>query len=468
MSQIYGNTFDDQSNGEDPSGWTLDPANTSNIADDPAGGGGKCVEMTRPPSGQAYCRYNVSGGVAGGQVLTAFRMRRAEAPGSEDLVFEAFGEESQLLFGVGMKNGGQIRDANGNDFSQVQTWAEDTWYYFILEANLDTKKYNVWLDGDLVGSDIAFNQSAGSLLWMRFAMSATVNQRTGYFDNVFIYALDNQDSAPRMITFVTGFDLDEASASSHKDDSTPNEYSSAYSAENVLLDSIARSWRSDGAGSGTHDLRFDLGVGQAKTYRFVSLHGHNLTQSSTNLQSIRFLGSNDQNWSYPDVAIDLTNQYGQETITGWIPSAPACRYWCLRIQVGGSGLLGLSHIEIGRICAHTSYFTPSTGFDITYHWDTVDPSHIVRFAGGSRQFREKDPYRVAIIRWHAMPISDQESLETLYRSSGIHAPWVVLLDPSSRPSTRTLYAYLDDRELSFRRSHAERGRFSLNFEEIVS
>ena len=466
MPRITFQDFNDQPIGDGPAGWAVSPSGSASIAVEP-GGPGRCVAMTGQAPDQADCLWDVAPSVHGGTVGVSFRVRAGDAPVHGGITLEALGPEDQVLFGVTLKNDGHIRDASGNEFADPKTWAEEVWYTIAIQADLDARTYSVWIDLLLAGGDIPFPSSGSDFALLRFRLVAASGTFTAYLDDVDISAQFVSDVAPDRVTFVTSFALDAASVATRKNGVAPNRFSVSFDGANVLVDSLVQSWRSQDAGAGTHDLVFDFGEGGARSLRFVSLHGHNLSRVRANLAQIEFLGSQGGNWNHPDVGVNLSDQWNREPIVGWIPSGTACRYWCLRVTAASGGLLGVPYIEIGRVCGHTGYLTASEGMSVNYELSLTDPSLVTRMEGGAAQARVRSAYRLLDIQWRGLPVGDQEELEALIRASGVHAPWVVLLDPARRPNSRTLYAVLGDREVRFQRRHAERARLSLSFEEIV-
>jgi hypothetical protein len=467
VRQILLQDFDDETPGQAPAGWTVTPAGAAVVAANP-GGSGRCAALSLSATGTAIGRAEVSPAVSSGKVWFGFKTRVAHPAGVGDLRLRALGPAGEVLFGVVMSTLGDFRDMANQPFDIPRSWSADVWYAIVIEADLGTRTYSVWIDLDPVGEDLAFPGDASALAAVQFVVTAAGAANAGYFDTLDFSARYSAGEPPTRLTLVTGFVLDAATVTTAKDGQSPDRFSASFSGANVLSDALARSWRSADASAGTRDLVFDFGNGVAKRPRFVSVHGHNLGQVTANLEAVALLGSSDADWEAPDLAIDLYSQAGIDPIVAWLPAGDPLRYWCLRIVARTGGLLGVDYIEIGRVCGHDAPFTVSQGPSVNHEWGIVDPSIITRMEGGASQARVKTAQRTLEVAWRGIPIADQEAIEALWRSSGMHAPWVVLLDPADRPQTRTLYAYASERDVVFQRRHAEAARLTLTFTEIVA
>ena len=110
------------------------------------------------------------------------------------------------------------------------------------------------------------------------------------------------------------------------------------------------------------------------------------------------------------------------------------QYWRLRVQDTNNS----ESIQIGRIMAGR-FIVPERPLRDGFVVDFRDPSRITRWGGRQGYAKERARYMRLHYDLFDLTIDGWDALYTIYSSVGQHTPFIVSIDPVTRPSESTMY-----------------------------
>jgi len=96
-------------------------------------------------------------------------------------------ETNTVLVEVMFRENGYISYRNGAALVDTQTYTNETWYHIEIEADCDTDKYDLWIDGDKKTTTQADFKNAGTN-FNKFNLRGKIND-PGHYDDVYIEAI---------------------------------------------------------------------------------------------------------------------------------------------------------------------------------------------------------------------------------------------------------------------------------------
>jgi hypothetical protein len=245
------------------------------------------------------------------------------------------------------------------------------------------------------------------------------------------------------VRFLYAFKFDDATITSSSEESSLPD-------DNVVDDFVAKVWRATGDTS--EWIKFDLG--SAMKITMCAIFGHNLTNAAT----VKLQGNASDAWGAP--IYDTAFTYDELALVLFLDQT--LRWW--RITVADAANPD-GYIELGRVCAG-EYIEPSVNVhqDVTKRF--VDPSYKQYSEGRQGYAVEKDVYRVFEVMFDDIDRTQQDQLETMFRSVKTIRPLVVALDPDNYSRDDTIYCEMTT-GLDMALGALAYGDVSVSFEEKI-
>jgi hypothetical protein len=181
-------------------------------------------------------------------------------------------------------------------------------------------------------------------------------------------------------------------------------------------------------------IRWDLGSPQQVRQIFIGNHNFSKTAG------IQIKGHTSSNFSSPSFTESLsvvTDSLGitLNKINTFFSTVQTYRHWRLDIVDPGNASSGL---QVGRVMAG-SPINPRRNLSDGFTRRQVDPSRGVQTAGRQGYFKKRDRYEELTFSMPRMERSDWDEIQGIYNKVGLHSPFVVALQPDTRPIHDTFY-----------------------------
>jgi hypothetical protein len=201
---------------------------------------------------------------------------------------------------------------------------------------------------------------------------------------------------------------------------------------NVQDDLVRKVYRSTTASN--EWIKFDMG--SATTINALGIINHNITLGSV----VKWQGNASDSWASPSLNTNLTvatDSLGANVlkIGHYYVTNQSYRWWRLYVEPGTGNA---SPVDIGRIMAGR-YIEPSRnirdGFSIT----VKDPSRGMPTVGRQAYWTTRRSF--SELNYNVARVDEQQADEftALYNQVGLHTPFIISLDPTTRPSHNTFY-----------------------------
>ena len=109
------------------------------------------------------------------------------------------------------------------------------------------------------------------------------------------------------------------------------------------------------------------------------------------------------------------------------------------------------------LMAAVQFYETTSNINQAFNITMFDPSEGDRVPGRQTFFRNRKRYRRAIVRFNLQSQTQTDKLSAIMEKTGNSRPMVLALDPDNRPSTDSMYCYL---ETPLNQAHAFIGNYS--------
>jgi hypothetical protein len=234
------------------------------------------------------------------------------------------------------------------------------------------------------------------------------------------------------IKFLLDSVLDVTPSSSGLVSVSASSAASGLPASNVQNPLIRRVYRS--TDTNTEFLRWDLGSPQ--TIRQVFIGNHNFSKSA----SVTFSGNTTSNFTAPatNLTINVATDGLGATLTKtntFFATAQTYRHWRLKVVDPSNAS---SSLQIGRVMAGSAV-NPRRNLSDGFTRRIIDPSRGAMTAGRQGYFKIRQKYEELVYNLSFLDRTDWIELQAIYNKVGMHAPFVVSLQPETEPTEDSFY-----------------------------
>ena len=206
--------------------------------------------------------------------------------------------------------------------------------------------------------------------------------------------------------------------------------------DNVVHDHVGKPWRT--SDDKNEWVKFDLGSAVAITC--FGMFNYNLSASAT----VRLQAHPTDDFSSPDhdelltIPTDSDGNVIKRLV--YFPSANNTKRWW-RVTIDDYLTNADGYIQVGRIAAG-AFYEPSRTISENFSVAMFDPSAGDIKPGRQTFFRQKNRYRRATVGFQFQDQTQHDKLQTVFEKVGNHAPVILALDPTDRPSKDSMYSYI--------------------------
>ena len=185
ISYTVNDTFNSQSTGSAPSGWTINTTQGTVAIVEKPGLLNKSVRVNRTSTSTGKTLAEKAFTAVSGTLTLEARIR----PGQTNQWFGApylYDSSGNALFSLAFDGSGNIAYRTSGSWVTLQTYSNRAWYWIKAVINTDTDKYDLYINGVKILNQVALRQAVSNIAKVQFYAE---NATTGYidFDSVKIY-----------------------------------------------------------------------------------------------------------------------------------------------------------------------------------------------------------------------------------------------------------------------------------------
>ena len=203
--------------------------------------------------------------------------------------------------------------------------------------------------------------------------------------------------------------------------------------DNAVHDHVSKPWRTTGISA--EWIKFDLGG--ATNLTVFSMFSFNLTASAT----VTLEGNATDSWgspTYSQVLTVATDADGNvlERIVFYLNET--FQWWRLTIADATNTD---AYIDVGRVMAG-AYYEPTRNIGDAFSISLVDPSEGARIPGRQSFYKDRKKFRRASVGFTLFDQTQADKWAAIFNKVGNTKPVVLSINPTTRPSTDSLYGYI--------------------------
>lgn len=160
-------------------------ANTVTVEADPADAENQVLYLNDVPANSSALKANISIGAQTGKVDISFRIKAGDT--SNDYIINLMGlkGEEQKQAARFLLRAGKLQRHNGSGFVEVEAYTEDTWYTVKFAMDIENSKYDLYIDGESIATDVSFVTSGlADVNLIQFTTSKNYTGEKLYIDNI--------------------------------------------------------------------------------------------------------------------------------------------------------------------------------------------------------------------------------------------------------------------------------------------